>query len=311
MKSTIRLLITISTVFMLSMAIPVRSQDIVIVRIAPPAPNQLSAADLWQVELTNLARTPLEVFLIGTVEVDRSGLILEARSSNFQLMPGLNRLTGREVQPVKVNYVTSRYRDAVMRTGNFPAGIYILCATAYDVESRRELGRDCIYHSVQPFSPPQLVAPVYEEAIHHSYPVFSWTPLAPMPPDATVHYRIKMVKVLRTQPPESALQTNVSWFEFSNLMTTTLSYPPEARPFEEGTYAWFVEAVELRTGQMLARSEVGVFRWESPKMLLDPGLIATIAPHGIPAALFEALMSPCIDSPEIPLRKDVIESQND
>ena len=310
MNSPANILIPFLTVLFLIPATRVNSQDIVITRIMPPAANQLSAADLWQVELTNLSSSPLEVYMIGTVELEGSGLIIEARSAVFPIMPGLNRLTGMEVQPVRVSYVSSRYRDAVFRTGNFPAGNYTLCATAHDAGSGRELGRDCLFQVVQPFSPPQLVSPVNDMVVQQPYPVFTWTPPAPMPSDGRVQYRIKIVKLLRSQPPDAALQVNLSWFEDANVLQTTLPYPVEGRPFEVGTYAWFVEAVEPGTGVIHARSEPGVFRWEPVYLPEIPDLIATISPHGIPSDLFEAIMRPCLGNPETTIRRDIIESQN-
>jgi hypothetical protein len=291
--------------------LPAHTQDVVVVRIAPPAINQLSAADLWQVELTSMSRVPADIYLIGTVEREGEGLILEARSAIFSILPGLNRLTGREVQPVRVRYVTPRYRDAVMRTGSFPAGNYTLCADAFEAQTGRELGRDCLFHSVQPFSPPQLIAPVTDVTIHQPYPVFTWTPPAPLPPDAFVRYRIKIVRMHRAQTPETALQMNLSWFEDSSVMMTTLPYPAEARSFEEGNYAWFVEAVDSRSGSMIARSDVGVFQWKPLLFLPDPGLIAVIAPHGIPADLFEALMRPCVGTPDISVHREIIETMEE
>jgi hypothetical protein len=301
LKRTAVILIFLCTVIVLLPAVPVMSQNIVIVRITPPAPNQLTAADLWRIELTNMSRAPVEVFLIGTVEVQREGLVGEARSANVQLMPGMSRLTGREVQPVNVNYASSRYRDAMARTGSFPSGDYTICVTAHEVQSGRELGRDCLFHQVQPFSPPQLVTPVRGDVVSQPYPVFTWTPLAPAPPDGFVRYRIKIVRVLRSQPPDVAVQSNVSWFETANVMSTSLPYPADARTMEEGTYAWFVEAVGLRTDHVLARSEVEVFRWEPLRLEPFPGLIAELAPHGIPYRLFEAIMRPCSGSPPTPV----------
>jgi len=312
------LLIVLFTGLMLLPAISAMSQSIVIVRITPPPPNQLSAADMWQLELTNMsptggAPTPTLVYLIGTVEVQREGLVGEARSANVMLSAGTTRLSGRDVQPVNVSYASSRYRDAMVRTGSFPAGNYTICVTAHEAQSGREIGRDCIEHEVQPFSPPQLITPVAGDVISQPYPVFTWTPLAPAPSGSFVRYRIKMVRVLRSQPPDVAVQSNVSWFETTNIMSTSLPYPADARTLEEGTYAWFVEAVGLRGDQVLARSEVEVFRWEPLRLEPITAVIATIAPHGIPMPLFEELMRPCIGGNSVPVmipRDRVIRSEN-
>lgn len=206
------------------------AQSIVIVRISPPPPNQLSVADLWQLELTNLspatgASTPILVYLIGTVEVQREGLVGEARSANVLLNAGPNRLSGRDVQPVNVSYASSRYREAMVRTGSFPAGNYTICVTAYEAQSGREVGRECIDHEVQPFSPPQHITPIEGDVVSQPYPVFTWTPLAPAPPGSFIRYRFKMVRVLRFQPPDVAVQSNVSWFESAIVMSTSLPYP--------------------------------------------------------------------------------------
>jgi hypothetical protein len=292
-------------------ALPAAAQDIVVVAITPPAPNQLSIADLWRVDLINPGRITLDVYLVGTIESGREGLAGEARTSAVPLQPGANRFTGRELEPVRITYSTPRYRSAMTRTGSFPAGSYTLCVIAFEVLSDRELGRDCIQHDVQPFSPPQLVSPLAGDEISMPYPVFVWTPLAPAPADGIVRYRIKLVQVLRSQAPEVAAQSNRSWFELQNLMQTSLPYPANARPLEEGTYAWFVEATGIRTGEVLAHTEVGVFTWKPPQLEIRPGIIATIAPHGIPLPLFEALMKPCTGTPaNLIIPKPVIEKES-
>jgi hypothetical protein len=317
MKPSILITFILFTGLNLIPVIPALSQDqdIVIVRIEPPQPNQLSAVDLWRIELTSLASVPLEVFITGTIEAEPQGLVSEARSATVQLMPGVNRLTGRDVEPVTTTYTNSRYRDAVTRTGNFPAGDYFLCVTVYDAQGGRqgvrELGRDCLFHQVQPASPPILITPGTGDIVSIPYPNFTWTPPAPLPADGVVRYRIKIARVLRAQSPEVAVQSNLAWFETSNLIFNSLSYPPDARPFEEGTYAWYVEALGLRAGNVLAASEVEVFRWEPLQLEPLPATVATLAPHGIPAALFEALMRPCTGTPqEISIPGKVIESQS-
>jgi hypothetical protein len=302
---------TLILMLLLMASLPAAAQDIVVVAITPPPPNQLSTADLWRVDLINPGRVSLDVYLVGTIAVGRDGLAGEARSSAVQLQPGANRFTGRELEPVRITYAAQRYRDAMIRTGSFPADSYTLCVIAFEVQSDRELGRDCLQHEVQPFSPPQLVSPVAGDEISLPYPVFIWTPLAPAPADGFVRYRIKVVQVLRTQTPEVAAQSNRSWFELQNLMQTTLPYPANARPLEEGTYAWFVEASGMRAGEVLARTEVGVFTWKPPQIQIIPGIIATIAPHGIPLPLFEALMRPCTGTPDvISIPKPVIKKES-
>jgi hypothetical protein len=296
---------------LISFPVSAQDLDIVVVAITPPPPNQLSTTDLWRVDLINPGRAALDVYLTGTILTGRNGMAGEARSSAVQLTPGVNRFTGRELEPVRITYAAQRYRDAMIRTGGFPAGSYTLCVIAFEVQSDRELGRDCIQHEVQPFSPPQLVSPVAGVEVSQPYPVFVWTPLAPAPAGGLVRYRIKIVQVLRSQTAEVAALSNRSWFELQNLMQTTLPYPANARPFEEGTYAWFVEAAGLRTGEVLARSEVGMFRWEPPQIHLMPGILTTLAPHGIPAPLFEALMKPCTGTPSVlSVPKPIIESRS-
>lgn len=290
-------------------------QDLVIVRIEPPPPNQLGAADLWRIELTSLARAPVEVFITGTIEAEPQGLVSEAHSASFQLIPGVTRLSGRDVEPITTTYTSSRYRDAVTRTGSYPAGDYFLCVTVFNAldgrQGAQELGRDCIFQQVQPLSPPILIAPASGDIVSTPFPNFTWTPIAPLPADGLVRYRIKIARVLRAQSPETAIQSNLAWFETSNLIFNSLPYPPDARPFEEGNYAWYVEALGLRAGNVLAASDVEVFRWEAIQFQPLQVAIAKLAPHGIPAELFEALMRPCTGTSEIiSIPKEIIKSES-
>ncbi|MEM8486904.1 MAG: hypothetical protein AAF564_15230 [Bacteroidota bacterium] len=273
-------------------------QSVVVVQIFPPPPNQLTISDLWRVQLNNMGRSDLSVVLRGTVEEAREGLLLDASTREVALRPGLNTFRGPDLEPVELDETNSEYERIIVRTGQAPTGDYTICVYAISTVTLEEVGSDCINHSVELVSPPELIAPPIEAQLSDRFPVFYWTPPAPLPGNQAVSYRIKIVKVLGRQSPLAALQANPSWYEEANLRTTFLQYPLRAQPFESGQYAWIITAETpglTRGGVALGQSEIGYFDWQ-PILVLDIADeldIATPTVPGIPAGLLNELLTPC------------------
>lgn len=275
-----------------------QTRSFVVVQIFPPAPNQLTISDLWRVQLNNTGRTDVSVVLRGTVEETREGLLLDARSSEVVLRPGINTFRGPELEPVDLQETNSDYERIIVRTGQAPTGDYTICVYALESTTMEELGSDCLDHNVELVSPPELISPGIEAQVNDRFPVFSWTPPAPLPGRQAVTYRIRIVRMLGRQTPLAALQANPSWYEEGNLRTTFLQYPLRAQPFSEGQYAWVITAETAgltRQGVVLGQSELGYFNWSQIARLdpiPDPGL-AVVQVQGIPQSLLNALLTPC------------------
>ncbi|MEK9136863.1 MAG: hypothetical protein AAB393_07045, partial [Bacteroidota bacterium] len=129
----------------------------VAVRLQQPPPNQLRAADLWKVTLTNSSRMTYRIWLEGTLEEAGSGLVADGRSGLMDLPPGTKTITYDEVKKGgSVNLKSGKWQEAFTRTGNAPSGDYTICISVKaeaKAGASEEIGRDCIRHSVQILAP--------------------------------------------------------------------------------------------------------------------------------------------------------------
>lgn len=111
-----------------------------------------------------------------------------------------------------------------------------------------------------------LLYPSNGQIIKEKYPSFMWTSGV----SASSKYNIVLVEILENQTPESAIQSNLSYFQQNNLVVNTLTYPFEAPILEKGKkYAWqvFIEKTitfENTPSQTLSiPSEVFWFEYDS------------------------------------------------
>lgn len=242
------------------------TQPVVVdVRLSQPPPNQLRVADLWRIELNNRSGRTIRIYLHGTAEEMSipDGIIADARSKEFDIPPGVTVVTGNMVQPVTVDESNSRYRDALLRTGNVPTGEYQICCEAIEVETQAVVGRDCKFVSVNRISVPILIAPPDETDVVERYPVFTWMNSVPPAPGLIIRYHLRMAEIFGTQTPQDAMQRNPAWLDIRGLTRTIFQYPISTRTFVEGQrYAWMVEAYEERDARFipLGESEVWWFR---------------------------------------------------
>ncbi|KUG25285.1 hypothetical protein ASZ90_004890 [hydrocarbon metagenome] len=73
--------------------------------------------------------------------------------------------------------------------------------------------------------------------------IFSWLPPVPVPPDARINYRLKLVEIYGNQSVHSAMASNPIYYQSLKLSATLLRYPVAAKPLMPGNkYAWSVEA---------------------------------------------------------------------
>ncbi|MCL6494696.1 MAG: hypothetical protein K6T54_07965 [Ignavibacterium sp.] len=91
--------------------------------------------------------------------------------------------------------------------------------------------------------------------------VFSWLPPTPVPQNALISYRIKIVEMYENQSAYDAMQSNPFFFSASGILSTSFVYPVAAREFNpDRIYAWQVEAYS--EGSLLASSEIYTFAFK-------------------------------------------------
>jgi len=237
--------------------IPAAAQH-VSVNLKVPPPNQLGVADLWNLTLNNTTQNTLKVYLEGTVDEASDGRILEARSKEFDLSPGIRSITANDVSGAGVSYKNNKYKEILLRTGNAPPGNYYFCVYV-KLQDGIEAGSDCKSQSIMNLSPPALVSPSDGLSITEIYPSFSWMPPSPISPGQNISYSIKIVEMRSQESPDQAIKS--SGFEAHDLNRNFFHYPVSASALEKGkNYAWQVTAFE--NGSSVGKSEIWNFSVE-------------------------------------------------
>lgn len=263
----------------------------VTVKLRRPSPNKLTMENLWYVDLNNTTSKTYWVYLHGEVTEEKDGLVGKANSNAFALPPGTKRITSRNIGKVTDAWYKGKYKESVVRTGNFPAGKYTVCVSVIGVESKEGFGRACFKQNVQISGNPRLTSPKDGAEITKN-PLFTWTPPAPRPP-GDFNYKLRIVEVLEGQTKEEAMHSNPPWFEKDRIVNTVFRYPSSGRSLEEGTYAWQIqiaEEVTLRVSEDYGKSEIRAFVYAPGVDIIEPISINLISPKD-----GENIIDPIID----------------
>jgi hypothetical protein len=249
-----------SCLFLLAFSSGIRAQ-LVIVNYFQPPPNQWNAEDLWALTLTNTTAQTLSVYLHGTVQEAKDGLVFEGTSAQFELAPHYSgKIESAKLQPVDVGYANSTYEELVLRTGTLPEGVYEICITVHDANTNDEIGKSCVFQTIAHTSPPALLTPENESRVEQPLPVFLWLPVTPLRPGALVNYTIKIIELMDGQVETEAMESNPAFYTYANILSTSYQLPISAKGFEPGrSYAWQVTA--SINGYELGKSQVLSFTY--------------------------------------------------
>ena len=276
------------------------AQSAVTVILRPPPPNQLKVADLWEITLINSGGATLNVSLRGTVTEQKDGLIATATSAAFSLPPGTKVFTAKNINqlsPVNTSFKNSKYEDILNAIGSAPSGTYDIC-----IEVRSSgfaagiIASNCVNsHTVESTSQPLLLSPQDAMDVEDVRPMFTWAMPTPLRARANVTYSIRIVQLLGKQSPVAAMQANPAWIELNNVTTTTIQYPPGARPLGAGNmYAWKVSA--FMRGALLGESEVWRFGYSPSAMATEAFAPArTARKKNLTIDVLEELLQSCSD----------------
>jgi len=241
-----------------------RSQ--VTVQLQQPPPNQLKVADMWKITIVNNSRQSRRVYLQGTATEARDGQVVDAQSAQFDLPAGIKRITGRDVEPVKVNASNSKYKSIVLQSGTVPSGEYTICVYVKDAKTGETLGSDCLVQTVQNVSL-VLISPSDEGEILEELPQFVWTTTPLMGTGAK--YTLRIVEILGNQTPYNAMQSSGSVYRKEDIPGMTFQYPVSAPKLDAGKdYAWQVTA--FSNGVKVSESEVWKFTYGSATVVVAP-----------------------------------------
>jgi len=152
-----------------------------------PTPFQFQIENLWNITLTNLSE-PINIYLRSTVENSSSKLIIEVRTSVFNMPTGIMKVNSSKVGPINIKEHQSNVKRTLNRTGTLPSGNYRVCVSAISSETNQILSSTCNDYEILNLSRPELISPLDGEIIRDRLPVFTWNPPIPLPPDKSVTY---------------------------------------------------------------------------------------------------------------------------
>lgn len=217
-----------------------------------PPPLTLRVEDLCAVNITS--PETMTVFTEGVATEETRGLdIGRLKTRPFELRPGTNSYRAGNVPPIQEKWFLPDYEELIGRTGMFPEGVYWLKVYVYGMNGDL-LGADSIRHVVRH---PQLklISPPDGSEMEMPDQLFVWAVSQPVP---GLGYEFSVYEILAGQTiPEAT--NNPPHFRRDGLGTSSLRYPPAARPFEEGhSYCWQVRAL-VQPNYLISASDVWGF----------------------------------------------------
>jgi hypothetical protein len=238
------------------------------VNLRQPPLNQLKIGDLWNLTITNNSSNNYAIYLQGTASERNEGLIVEAKSSSFQLKANERKsFTPNNIGSAEVTWKNNQYKEIIIRTGTAPSGNYTICVFAKLESTGAELGSDCKEQKVEKFAEIALVSPDDGAVVSENNPKFLWLPLTGG--TKTITYSLKIAEIPKGQSPEEAISKKISFFEKKDIESSMLIYPVSGKNFDsDKDYAWQVKAYS--GGISISESEVWKFTWKSGLVIVTP-----------------------------------------
>ena len=234
----------ILSLFLIFLTIEANAQGDITVRLKMSPPGKLNITDFYAVTLTNNTGSEQSVYLVGTATEEKDGLIARGTTVPFKLKTGTTILQIKDLPKTPdVEYLAKdpRYKNSLIRKGEFPAGEYEVCVYVKYSKNKEDAGSDCFTQTVLETGILSLINPSDGQEIDLKTPLmFTWMYSGKMPSEG---YTLKIVEVKKDQTPEGAMKSNRAVFEKERIKSTTFSYPSSAQKFEKGKkYAWQIKS---------------------------------------------------------------------
>lgn len=220
------------------------SQPKIRIILHQPPPNQMGVGDLWNMELTNITKENVNIYLKGTATEEKDGLIVEGTSKVFTVKPGTTKYKYSDFSNAEVKYNNGKYKEIILRTGNAPEGSYTVCVTAFEETGDIAGQENCIIQSVKQLGSISLISPEDGAEINPEQPIiFNWTPLPKGGP-----YTLRIVELKGSQSPDDAFRSNQAIFEKELRTTTYQGDPIHGVDVKLGLkYAWQVKSGDVES----------------------------------------------------------------
>lgn len=233
--------------------------DDIKIKIKRPPLNELKAADLWSVTITNRGDA-FTAYLFGSMTNNEDGeLIATGQTVAFEVKKGTTNFKVSDLPQIpEVNYLSKdpKYKQSFMNTGGAPPGDYKICVELR-YTNNSVAGEDCMVQKVIGGDAPQLISPKDEEELKIDNPVFTWMHMKA--PGSSEGYKIKIIEIKGDESPENAMLKNKAFFEKEGIREQLFQYPASAPKFEEGKkYAWMVSVGSVNSGVLVFSLMTGV-----------------------------------------------------
>ncbi|MDB4906310.1 MAG: hypothetical protein JWO05_1094 [Gemmatimonadetes bacterium] len=221
--------------------------------------------------VTYTGTAPAEYNLQAEIRGATRGVITTATSGPYEipLGPTTQVISSTQLNCFAADNVKS-FVDQIVHTGQIPEDRYTLTVKLVD-RSGKELTRASQSFTISLPDPPRLVFPSNGSAVIVGQPMFQWMPVT-APPELGLQYKFRLVEILPTQTPDVALAANRPLLEQLVSGASTMLYPTDGLPLEEGNkYAWRVEAVDAE-GRNVTSARQRSEPWSFTRAPLDAGL---------------------------------------
>jgi hypothetical protein len=223
--------------------------------------------DVWSMVVVNNKSESVQSRFEANI-LSQGKLVVKLQSNTVSLVPGVSIFGPSNLQTSRIVYIDPSIGTSELRLGHLPSADYDYCVRIVCVESPQECAiklnsemqiEDCEQVASELNSPLILTIPDDEAEIEEKRPMFSWIPPMPIGGDPEIRYTVILVKMLKDQLPEEAINRNRILMKREGVSGVSLAYPAELNDLVEGeSYAWKVEA--LMGNLVVARSEVWEFK---------------------------------------------------
>lgn len=224
------------------------------ISMQPPNGSLVQKDQLWNLVVVNTDATRSVIIRLAVRDALTGELLLSATTTEFNLVKGMNSVSGNRLQPIMYNS-TSSFDKAYL-----PLGSYIACyqVSGADKDIGKPLGEECVKLDITPLSPPLLVLPENDSKISSRLPQLIWVSPTPVNLFQQLNYDLILTEVLSGQKPAEAIQQNIPVYVQHGITNQFLNYPSSATKLDSGKlYAWQITANDgLR---YVAKSETWAF----------------------------------------------------
>lgn len=223
----------------------IHAGDKIKIRLHQPPPNMLGVKELWKLDITNLTRENIRIYLTGTASESQKGQIVSGKSNIISIGPGTKTYSYDDFKSGEVNWKDKGIQEILLRTGNVAEGEYTICVTALFENGEVADEETCIEQTIRQMGDLTLISPENGLELDTKQPItFVWTPL---PAGGT--YTLRIVELKGDQSPETAIKEGRPVFEREGIKSSSYQYGLSDPKLEEGKkYVWTVASGSVGSG---------------------------------------------------------------